>query len=153
MKKLKPIAFSLLFILLATACSPKSGNTGAGTNAHSATQAQETAAQTSAEQWLALVDAGNYPDSWKTSAALFQAAVTQDQWSQAVSAVRKPLGDLVARKLKSAQYTKTVPGAPDGEYVILQFDTSFANKKEAVETVTPKLETDGTWKVSGYYIK
>jgi hypothetical protein len=149
----KPIAFSLLFILLATACSPKSENNGGGANAPSSTQAQETAAQTSAEQWLALVDAGNYADSWKTSAAYFQTAVTQDQWAQTAAGVRKPLGDLVSRKFKSAQYTKTVPGAPDGEYVILQFDTSFANKKEAVETITPKLETDGTWKVSGYYIK
>ena len=47
----------------------------------------------------------------------------------------------------------SLPGAPDGEYVVLQFDTSFANKKEAVETVTPMLDKDGKWKVSGYYIK
>jgi hypothetical protein len=60
---------------------------------------------------------------------------------------------MVSRKFKSAQYTKSVPGAPDGEYVVLQFDTSFANKKEAVETVTPMLDPDGKWKVSGYYIK
>jgi hypothetical protein len=37
--------------------------------------------------------------------------------------------------------------------VIVQFDTSFANKKEAVETITPMLDPDGQWKVSGYYIK
>ncbi|HEY5894810.1 MAG TPA: DUF4019 domain-containing protein, partial [Chthoniobacterales bacterium] len=60
---------------------------------------------------------------------------------------------LVSRKLKSAKYTKTLPGAPDGEYVILQFNTTFANKKEAVETVTPMLAQDGKWKVSGYFIK
>ena len=61
--------------------------------------------------------------------------------------------ELISRKLNSAKYTKSVPGAPDGEYVILQFSTSFANKKEAVETVTPMLDKDGKWKVSGYYIK
>jgi hypothetical protein len=67
--------------------------------------------------------------------------------------VRKPLGSLVSRKLKSAKYTKTLPGAPDGEYVVLQFATSFTNKKEAVETITPMLDKDGKWKVSGYFIK
>ena len=113
----------------------------------------EATAQKSAEQWLALVDAGKYPESWKAAAGYFQTAVSQDQWEHSIVAVRKPLGDLVSRKLKSAKYTKSLPGAPDGEYVVLQFDTSFANKKEAVETVTPMLDKDGKWKVSGYYIK
>ena len=113
----------------------------------------EAAALKSAEQWLTLVDAGNYAESWKTAAAYFQTAVSQDQWEHTIVAVRKPLGDLVSRRLKSAQYTKSLPGAPDGEYVVLRFDTSFANKKAAVETVTPMLDPDGQWKVSGYYIK
>ena len=113
----------------------------------------EEIAQKSAEQWLALVDAGKYAESWKTAAGYFQTAVSQDQWEHSIVAVRKPLGDLVSRKLKSAKYTKSLPGAPDGEYVVLQFDTSFTNKKEAVETVTPMLDKDGKWKVSGYYIK
>ena len=113
----------------------------------------EETAQKSAEQWLALVDAGKYAESWKTAAGYFQTAVSQDQWEHSIVTVRKPLGDLVSRQLKSAKYTKSLPGAPDGEYVVLQFDTSFANKKEAVETVTPMLDKDGKWKVSGYYIK
>jgi hypothetical protein len=57
------------------------------------------------------------------------------------------------REIKSTQYTTTVPGAPDGQYVIIQYETSFENKKVAVETVTPMLDKDGTWRVSGYYIK
>lgn len=113
----------------------------------------EDGAQKSAEQWLLLVDSGKYGESWKTAAAYFQNAIKVEQWEQSLSAVRKPLGDVVSRKLKSAKYTKTVPGAPDGEYVILQFTTSFKNKKDAVETVTPMLEQSGEWKVSGYFIK
>ncbi|MEI7909292.1 MAG: DUF4019 domain-containing protein [Verrucomicrobiota bacterium] len=113
----------------------------------------EIAAQKAAEQWLALVDAGKYGESWETAAAFFKGAVTKDQWQTSMVSLRKPLGDLVSRKLKTAKYTKTLPGAPDGEYVVLQFDTSLANKKEAVETVTPLLDKDGKWKVSGYFIK
>ena len=55
--------------------------------------------------------------------------------------------------MKTATYKTSLPGAPDGEYVVIQFDTSFENKKAAIETVTPMMDQDGTWRVSGYYIK
>lgn len=118
-----------------------------------AAEKPEQLAQTAAEQWLTLVDAGKFAESWQSAAAYFKGAVTEAQWKTSLDAFRKPLGALVSRKLKSAKYTKTAPGAPDAEYVILQFETSFANKKDSVETVTPMLDKDGKWKVSGYFIK
>ena len=68
-------------------------------------------------------------------------------------ATRDPLGKTTSRKLKSASYTKTLPGAPDGDYVVIQYETSFENKQSSIETVTPMLDKDGKWRVSGYYIK
>jgi hypothetical protein len=64
-----------------------------------------------------------------------------------------PLGKVLKRTIKSSQYATSLPGAPDGEYVVIQYETSFANKKSAVETITPMLDKDGKWRVSGYYIK
>jgi len=145
---MKNTVLSLVLVLLVAGCSRQTEN-----NVVPSAAGPEAVAQKAAEQWLALVDAGNYAESWKTAAGYFQTAVPQSQWEQTIAGVRKPLGDLVSRKLKSAQYAKSLPGAPDGEYVVLQFDTSFANKKTAVETVTPMLDKDGAWKVSGYYIK
>jgi serine/threonine protein kinase len=113
----------------------------------------ETAAVSAAETWLAGIDAGSYSQSWKDAAAFFKKAITEAGWSAAVTGVRQPLGALVSRKLKSAQYTRSLPGAPDGEYVFMQFDTSFAAKIAAVETVTFMKEPDGTWKAAGYLIK
>jgi len=121
-------------------------------NSQSSTKPEDLA-QTSAQTWLALTDAGKYPESWTEASAYFKAAVTQSKWADALTAVRSPLGKVLSRKLKSATYTKTIPGAPDGEYVVIQYDTSFENKKESVETVTPMLDKDGKWRVSGYYIK
>jgi len=60
---------------------------------------------------------------------------------------------LVSRELKSTRYTTSAPGAPDGQYVIIQYNTTFEKKMSAVETVTPMLDQDGKWRVSGYYIK
>jgi len=128
---------------------------GGGVSGVAATQAKssEDAAQAAAESWLALVDAGQYEKSWTEAATPFKAAVTRDQWRQALTAVRDPLGKLVSRKIHSRTYMEKMPGAPDGKYVVLEFDTVFQNKSSAVETVTPMLDKDNTWRVSGYYIK
>jgi hypothetical protein len=37
--------------------------------------------------------------------------------------------------------------------VVIQFKTESENKKSAIETVTPMLGKNKTWRVSGYYIR
>ena len=106
-----------------------------------------------AGKWLTLIDRDNYSESWNEASAIFQGGVTETAWENSMNTFRKPLGDLVSRNLKSAQAMTELPGAPDGHYVLMQFDTAFANKKSAVETVTFMLEKDGKWKAAGYYIK
>ena len=110
-------------------------------------------AETAATTWLALTDTAKYGPSWDEASALFQSSITKANWETALKAARTPLGALKARTLKSATFTRTAPGAPDGEYVVIQFDTQFENKAAAVETVTPMREKDGSWRVSGYFIK
>ena len=136
MRSLTILSFALLF-------APVSGCSGE----------TEDHAVKIAEEWLQLVDKGKYEDSWKEAATLFRAAVTVEQWQQALDGARKPLGELESRKLKGAEYMTSVPGAPDGEYVVIQFDASFSKKASAVETVTPMKDGDGAWRVGGYYIK
>ena len=116
-------------------------------------QASEKLARQSSQSWIAFVDTGKYAESWDEAAQLFKAAVTKDQWQGMLHSTRDPLGKLVSRTVKSASYTKTLPGAPDGEYVVIQYDSSFEHKQSAVETVVPMLDKDGKWRVSGYYIK
>jgi len=113
----------------------------------------EKAAQQSAQTWLALVDGGKYGQSWSEAAQLFKQAVTQSQWESAAKGAREPLGKLQSRKLQSAEFRRSLPGAPDGEYVVIQYATSFENKKSAIETVTPMKDKDGVWRVSGYIIR
>ena len=118
-----------------------------------AQQKPEALAQQSAESWLALVDSGKFADSWDNASSYFKDRVSKDKWQEMVRPVREPLGKVMSRKLQSAQFTKSLPGAPDGQYVVLRYDTSFANKQSAVETITPMLDKDGQWRVSGYFIK
>lgn len=102
---------------------------------------------------LALVAYGKYAESWQEAAQLFNAAVSKEQWQSATRASRELLGKVLSRKLKRATYTKTLLGAPDGEYVVIQSDSSFEHKQSAVKTVTPMLDKGGKWRVSGYFIK
>ena len=106
-----------------------------------------------ARNWLAMVDAGHYGASWNEAASYFKSAVNKEQWRQAMAGVRLPLGKVLTRELKSNTYATELPGAPDGEYVVIQFNTAFENKRAAIETITPMLETDGNWSVAGYFIK
>ena len=114
---------------------------------------KENAAVAAAEKWLASVDEGKYAESWQDAAVYFKNAVTKEQWAQSLQAVRKPLGKLMSRKIQNKSYMTSLPGAPDGEYVVIQFETSFENKASAVETVIPMIDKDGKWRVSGYFIK
>ena len=125
--------------------------TGAAASSLGSTKEQRAVA--AAERWLALVDAGHYGQAWDEAASYFKGAVTKDQWTGSLNGVRAPLGRVISRQEQSARLSTELPGAPDGEYVVIEFQTNFANKSSGIETVTPVRETDGSWKVTGYYIR
>ena len=118
-----------------------------------ADQSKEMAAIFAAENFLQLVDSGRYSESWGATSGFFKQQVSEQQWIKQLESFRPTFGNTVTRETKGQNYTKSLPGAPDGEYVVIQFSTSFTNKKSAIETVTPMLESDGEWRVTGYYIR
>ena len=105
------------------------------------------------KKWLVLVDNSEYRASWSEAALYFQNAITAPAWAKMLQGVRQPLGTTISREVESTQQTNSLPGSPDGEYIVIQYQTSFEQKKSAVETVTLMLERDSTWKVAGYFIK
>ena len=115
-------------------------------------QAEKAAIEVS-QKWLSLLNEKKYGESWDESAKIFQSAITREDWEQALNGLLTPFGKVLSRELKSAKFYTTLPGAPDGEYVVIQYKTSFENKKSTIETITPMLDKDGQWRVSGYYIK
>jgi hypothetical protein len=119
--------------------------------------AQQTGAQDDAQAaaaaWLTLTDGGSYADSWDAAASLFHQQITKDGWVTLLKSGLPVFGKVVTRKLKTTTFTRILPGAPDGEYVVILYDTQFANTGAAVETLATVLEPGGTWKVCGYHIK
>ena len=118
-----------------------------------AQQKPEDLAQKSAEAWLALTDSGKYPESWDEASSFFKSKITKDIWTSKLQQARSPLGALKSRKLSTAKYIKNPPNAPEGEFVILTFDTSFDQLPSSTETVSMILDKDGKWRTAGYFIK
>lgn len=110
------------------------------------------AAERAAVDWLALVDRTQYGVAWSEAAFVFRSQISALDWLKAAAEARNPLGGVITRNSISAIYATNLPDAPDGEYVVLQFQTDFENSVKAIETVTSMLD-EGQWKVAGYYVR
>ena len=125
------------------------GTTAAAGAQHEAAIEQ---ARTAARAWLALLDGHEYDEGWDAAGELLKGAVTRDEWSARWSVTLGPMGSVQARTAQASEFSTALPGAPDGEYVILKFETVFEKEHKAVETVILRREPDGLWRVSGYRI-
>lgn len=101
----------------------------------------------SARDWLALVDAGRWDDSYRATAQSFRSLNTVGVWTSVSEQVRVPLGPMVSRADLSQEW---VPAPPHG-YEMVKFRTSFANRPNVTETLTLVREGQA-WRVSGYTI-
>ena len=98
-----------------------------------------------ARQWLVLVDDKNFPQSWKDAGKAFQTRQSADAWANDASTKRVPLGAVASRDLKSIDVSRS-------NVAVIRYDTSFAKKTGAVETVTLSFENNG-WAVTNYSVE
>jgi hypothetical protein len=113
---------------------------------------EEQAAERQALGFLGYLDHGRYADSYAYTGMLIRAQLDRDSLARQLEKARAGVGALLSRELIDANDTTSLPGAPEGQYVVLHYGASFANRQEAVETVTLAF-AKGYWRVSGYYIK
>ena len=118
-----------------------------------AQDARTTTVQRAAREWLDVVDRGDYGASWKEAGAKFRLAMAQERWGAAAKSVRGPLGAVEQRSNYTTSFTKTFPGAPEGEYALVVFHTAFNKLTDSEETVTLEREADGKWRVIGYAVR
>jgi hypothetical protein len=102
-------------------------------------------------QWLALVDAGQYRAAYQQLVPRVRAGGTADQWNLWLRSRRGSLGRARTRAFIRVAHTRTMGSAPDGDYIVIYFKTSYERKVAGAESVTLSSET-GHWQVSGYHI-
>lgn len=138
------IVMSVILGILALAALPQ---TASAPDAPSAIAPAETEVVRAARDWLALHDEGRWRENWNATSESFRKLNTLERWTEAAQKVRPPLGAVISRTLISQE---DVPAPPAGVEVV-KFRTSFANKANAVETISLARE-GGAWKVVGIYI-
>lgn len=106
-----------------------------------------------AEKWLLLLDTGKIGAAWDTAAPHLQSVVTRKKWIEGITAARKPFGKLASRTAEKFARAHQLPGAPDGDYSIVEFTSKFKNGKVAAEQVIWMLGEGDVWRVSGYFIR
>lgn len=100
-----------------------------------------------ARQWLALLDAGRWDESYRLTGTAFQKLNTLEVWTSASEHARVPLGAMVSRTLIGQE---NLPAPPFG-YEVVKFRTRFVGKADTVETVTLERE-NGSWRIVGVTI-
>jgi hypothetical protein len=136
------LRFTVIALLLFGAALPAAAQSAPGRRAQatSVTPAPDDRAR----QWLVLVDDKNFAQSWKDAGKTFQSHQSVDAWTSDAGIKRVPLGAVASRDLKSIDLSRN-------NVAVIRYDTSFAHKTAAVETVTLAFENDG-WVVSDYSI-
>jgi hypothetical protein len=118
-----------------------------------ASDTPQQAAQRSAEAWLAAVDAAKYEEAWKQASSLLKSRVNRDELIRSLGDYRVPLGRVKSRTVKDIFVKDKLPREPKGEYLVLHYSSNFENKSHVIETVTLTRDSEGQWRVSGYYLK
>jgi Protein of unknown function (DUF4019) len=117
-----------------------------------AQDARTSEVQDAARSWLALTDHLDADGSWAAAGGEFRRALPEKDWARSLDASRKPLGANQQRTLASTRFVQQVPGAPPGDYALVTFRSSFANRDFARERVTLKHTPNKGWRVVGYTI-
>ncbi|WP_249975416.1 DUF4019 domain-containing protein [Vreelandella olivaria] len=115
-------------------------------------KASVQAAEAAALAWLEAIDNGEYEQAWEASSPLLQRPLSPSMLRRTIALARQELGPVQSRQRVSVNRQRSMPGAPDGDYIVFTFHTRFENKARAIETITPHFEA-GTWRVSGYYVQ
>lgn len=105
-----------------------------------------------AMEFLQLVDADKYAESWQMAAGLMKERVAEKDWVEKLTKSRTRSGALLERVEKDASYSTSAKDSPEGEYISLTFTSRFQRAESVAEYVTVMLE-EGHWKVAGYFIQ
>ncbi len=104
-------------------------------------------------KWLALIDTGKSGFAWDEASKQLKSTVTRKQFIAGIRDARKPLGKLESRTAVKFARSHDLPGAPAGDYAIIEYDAKFADGKRVTEQLVWTLEEQDIWRVAGYYYR
>ena len=115
----------------------------------------------SSQEWLALVDGGNFGEGWDTASAAYRSTVTRKRAINILRDARNTIGKVVSRELISKEHVmsnQSLPRPfrsirPEGEYFLLIYATVYEDWKSPAEITLMRKEVDGKWRLDVYYVE
>lgn len=105
-----------------------------------------------ATEFLQMVDAGRYDDSWQIADPFLQKKVPLPDWQAKLTKIKETFGPVAERSLDDVNFTAPAEELPESEFIMLQYETRF-QKQEMNEVITLVLGNDNRWRVVGYFIQ
>ncbi len=112
-----------------------------------------THASAASMHFINIIDNQIYGGAWLDAGAAMHDIMPQRIWAEGMRATRMHLGVVKARKVISHHVTKSLKGGLSGDFMIIHYQTQFANKPMATESVTLIQHMPGQWKVISYSVK
>ncbi|MDP1836281.1 MAG: DUF4019 domain-containing protein [Chlamydiales bacterium] len=110
-----------------------------------------------AKAWLNLVDIGDYRQSWAAGSELIRCRWDACKWNNSLNRNRYCLGKVTSRELTCMQYTCKMKKMPEGQYVILTYNTCFECSGSRCERVILRCDRDcgcgSRWRVAYYSLR
>ena len=104
-------------------------------------------------KWLELLDTDKSGIAWDSASKLLQSVVKRDAFIAEMRSVRKSLGKLASRTPVKFARAHELPGAPTGDYAIIEYDAAYVNGKHLSEQVIWTIESGDIWRVAGYFYR
>lgn len=114
---------------------------------------RDKAAESLALNFIGLVDAGKVDKTWEYTASVVRNRLARSAWEENIAATRKVFGSNLKRKYLAHRHFDRLPEAPDGDYLIVVYRSAFERKADCAESVTLARESNGKWRVAGYFVR
>lgn len=113
---------------------------------------QTEATTAAATEFLQMVDAGRYADSWHIADPFLQKKIPLPDWKAKLKKIHETFGPVIERSLDAVNFTAPAKELPESKFIMLEYETRF-KLKEMNEVITLVLGKDNRWRVVGYFIQ
>lgn len=105
-----------------------------------------------ADEYVKDLDKGQYAKSWEKGGPIFQNTVSRSDWVKAIYLTRQPLGKMNSRILQYERLIKDPYNLLKGNFIALEYHTSFQRESQARELLVLRRDSEGKWYVVSYEV-
>lgn len=111
-----------------------------------------SAALLQAEAFVAVIDKGDYLSAYASGLPFIRFQARQDEWIADQEMAVEFLGKVIDRQLMTVRSRDSYPGLPDGNYLVVSYESRTEHKVKAIEVLLLSQQNQG-WQVCRYSVR